>query len=124
MVKRYVEEPGTDTVREAMDTAEAWFIVRTGFVETIRAVGIVAGGPATRAVRDEWGAFGIVEVDQSVVESAADLVLSRDLRSLGALHLAAALTLPPDDLVLATWDRRLHVAAHEEGLSVIPQRVR
>ena len=122
-MKRYVEEPGSDVVREAMDTADAWFIVRTGFVETIRAVGITAGRPATRACRDEWGAFGIVEVDQDLVEVAADLALRRDLRSLDALNLAAALTLPRDDLVLATWDRRLHSAAIGEGIEVAPSRL-
>lgn len=120
-MKRYVEEAGSDLVRQVMDEADSWFICRTGFVETIRAVGITAGRPAARAVREEWGAFGVVEVDQALVERAAELALTRDLRSLDALHLAAALTLPPDDLVLATWDRRLHEAAREEGLSVTPE---
>jgi len=121
LVKRYVEEAGSDLVRQVMDAADAWFICRIAFVEVIRAVGITAGHAAARAVREEWGAFGVVEVDQALVERAAELALTRDLRSLDALHLAAALTLPPDDLVLATWDRRLHEAAREEGLSVTPE---
>jgi prevent-host-death family protein len=39
------------------------------------------------------------------------------------LHLAAALMLPRDDLLLATWDRRLHAAAGAEGLGLIPERL-
>jgi hypothetical protein len=29
--------------------------------------------------------------------------------------------LPQDDLLLATWDRRLHAAAGAEGLGLIPE---
>jgi predicted nucleic acid-binding protein len=121
LVKRYVEEAGSDRVRQVMDASAAWFICRIGFVEAIRGVGVTAGHAAARAVREEWGAFGVVEVDQALVERAAELALTRDLRSLDALHLAAALTLPPDHLLVTTWDRRLHEAAREEGLSVAPE---
>jgi predicted nucleic acid-binding protein len=103
-----------------MAEAEAWYICRAGFVETVRAVGLAAGARATAAVKDEWPAFGVVEVDQSLVEHAAALALERDLRSLDSLHLAAALVLPGEDLVFATWDRRLHTAAGTEGLKLIP----
>ena len=94
---------------------------RAGFVETVRAVGLAAGRRATRAVKDEWPAFGVVEVDQPLVEHAAMLALDRDLRSLDSLHLAAALVLPGDDLVFATWDHRLHTAAGAEGIQLLPE---
>lgn len=104
-----------------MQRAEGWFICRAGFVETVRAVGLVAGRRATKAITDEWAAFGVIEVDQPLVEHAAALALERELRSLDSLHLAAALLLPGEDLVLATWDRRLHAAALAEGLQPLPQ---
>jgi uncharacterized protein len=103
-----------------MDRADGWFMCRAGFVETVRAVGLSAGQAAARAVREEWPAFGVIEVDQSLVEDAAKLAIGRELRSLDALHLAAALVLPGDDLLLATWDRRLHAAAGAEGLQLLP----
>jgi predicted nucleic acid-binding protein len=65
--------------------------------------------------------FGVIEVDQRLVEHAAELAIDRELRSLDALHLAAALVLPRDDLVLATWDRRLHASAGAAGLQLIPE---
>jgi predicted nucleic acid-binding protein len=103
-----------------MDRAEGWFMCRAGFMETVRAVGLSAGRAATKAVQKEWPAFGVIEVDQSLVEDAAKLAIDRELRSLDALHLAAALMIADDDLVLATWDRRLHKAALTEGLRLIP----
>jgi predicted nucleic acid-binding protein len=104
-----------------MGEAEGWYMCRVGFVETVRAVGLVAGARAIKAVEDEWAAFGVVEVDQSLVEHAASLALQRDLRSLDSLHLAAALVLPADGLLFATWDRRLHTAAGAEGLELLPE---
>ncbi|MGH9057137.1 MAG: type II toxin-antitoxin system VapC family toxin [Acidimicrobiales bacterium] len=120
LVKRYVAEPGSQLVRQTMQRADAWFICRIGFVETVRAVGLTAGEATARVVREEWASFGVVEVDQELVENAASLALAHDLRSLDALHLAAALLLPRTELEMATWDRRLHVAARSEGLAVLP----
>jgi predicted nucleic acid-binding protein len=121
LVKRYVAESGSDVVREAMDGADGWFMCRIGFVETVRAVGMTAGRPAAKAVREEWPAFGVVEVDQRLAEEAAELALSHGLRSLDALHLAAALMLPHEDRVLTSWDHRLHTAARAEGFKLIPE---
>jgi predicted nucleic acid-binding protein len=120
LVKRYVDEDGSDLVREVMHHADGWFICRIGFVETIRAVGLSAGSAATRVVRQEWPAFGVVEVDEPLAEHAALLALDRGLRSLDALHLAAAMILPRPDLTFVTWDQRLHTAAAAEGLHVLP----
>lgn len=106
-----------------MDRADGWFMCRVGFVETARAIGLSAGRSAARAFEAEWPAFGIVEIDQDLVEHAARLAVSRELRSLDALHLAAALVFGEVDLVIATWDRRLHAAALAEGLPVMPQHV-
>lgn len=106
-----------------MGEADGWFICRVGFVETVRAVSLVAGPRAVKAVGEEWPAFGIVEIDQALVEHAAELAIKRELRSLDALHLSAALVLPPDDRLLATWDRRLHVAGAAEGIEVLPTTV-
>jgi predicted nucleic acid-binding protein len=107
-------------VRRAMRDADGWFMCRVGYVETFRAVGLAAGRAAARRVQDEWEAFGIVELDRRLAEQAADLTLAHDLRSPDALHLAAASLLPPEDLLLATWDRRLHAAARVSGLRVLP----
>jgi predicted nucleic acid-binding protein len=106
-----------------MDRADGWFMCRIGFVETVRAVGLSAGQAATQAVREEWPAFGVIELDQLLAEDAANLAITHKLRGVDALHLAAALMLPRDDLILVTWDRRLHEATQAEGLALIPERL-
>lgn len=63
--------------------------------------------------------FGLVEVDQRLIEDAAELAIESRLRSLDALHLAAG-RVPKDDLRFVTWDRRLHMAASAKGLQLIP----
>ena len=55
-----------------------------------------------------------------LAERAGELISSADLRSLDALHLAAALQLDFGDLTLATWDVRLHRAAQDQDLSAFP----
>jgi uncharacterized protein len=103
-----------------MRGAEGWFICRVGFVETARAVALASGRAAAKKLREEWPAFGVIEVDQQLVEHASALAVEHELRSLGALHLAAALVLPRDELVMVTWDRRLRAGARAEGLGLLP----
>jgi len=122
-VKRYVAEPGSDAVRSAMQAASGWFMCRVGFVETARAVGLVAGESVVRRFTQEWPSFGVVEVDQDLAERAASLAFAGALRSLDALHLASALLLPRAELCVATWDQGLSNAAHDQGLRVLPERL-
>jgi predicted nucleic acid-binding protein len=121
LVKRYVREPESDVVREAMDsTDDDWAMCRVGFVETVRAVGLSQGDQATRLVREDWASMVVVEVTPDLAAAAARLALDHELRTLDALHLAAALRLPAEGLTVATFDRRLHAAAHRRGLATLP----
>ena len=104
-----------------MARADGWFICRVGYLETARAVGLAGSPSAVRAVRREWTALSVIEVDQDLVERATELALAHELRSLDALHLASALVLPREDLIVAAWDRRLHAAARAEGLRLFPE---
>jgi predicted nucleic acid-binding protein len=120
LVKRYVAENGSDEVREAMAVAARWSSCRHGFVEAVRAVGLRAGELGAKRVRAEWSACSVIELDQGLAEHAARLAIETGLRTLDALHLAAALTLPAESVIFATWDLRLHRAARERGLPALP----
>jgi predicted nucleic acid-binding protein len=85
-----------------MANATGWFICRVGYIETVRATRLAAGEPAASHFRDEWPAFGVIELDQPLAEEASRLAADHDLRSLDAVHLAAALLLPRDALTIAT----------------------
>ncbi len=121
LVKRYVEEEGSDLVIAAMGDAQAWSMCRIGYVETMRAVALAGGRQAIEKVERDWLSFDVVEVDSALAEHAAELALSTELRSLDALHLAAALLTPQSDLTVATWDTRLHRAARDQGLATLPE---
>jgi predicted nucleic acid-binding protein len=103
-----------------MTESQGWFMCRIGFVETVRAVELAAGPVPVKSFREEWQSFAVIEVNQALVDRAATLAVNRGLRSLDSLHLAAALLVRAQDLVLATWDERLHAAGRAEGLRLLP----
>ncbi|HEY2335370.1 MAG TPA: type II toxin-antitoxin system VapC family toxin [Solirubrobacterales bacterium] len=120
LVKRYVDEDGTDAVLEAMSPDSVWSMCRIGYVETVRAVSR-AGEPAElERMKREWLLIDVIEADDGLVGRAAQLAVSPGLRSLDAMHLAAALSFPAEDLTFATWDAKLHQAAGEQGLRTLP----
>ena len=123
LVKRYIREDGSDEVRKAMATASRWSSCRHGFVEAVRAVGLKAGEPGAKRVRSEWQTCSVIELDQDLAERAARLAIETGLRTLDALHLAAALALPAESVVFGTWDLRLHRIARERGLPTLPTRL-
>jgi predicted nucleic acid-binding protein len=120
LVKRYVDETGSDTVVAAMDDADAYSMCRFGFVETVRAVARAGTPEDVERMKRDWEAVDVVELDHAVAECAAALAIEHGLRSADALHLAAALTMESDEPIFATWDVRLHRAAREQGLQTLP----
>jgi hypothetical protein len=86
-------------------------------------VGLAAGKKTTRTVREEWPAIGVVEIDQRLVEHAAELALDLDLdlRSLDALHLAAALVLPRRGLGDRHWGPQAARRRPCNRVSLIPE---
>lgn len=124
LVKRYVEEEGSDALIQAMQEAGGWAICRVGYVETARAIGLAAGKGAVNRFSADWPSFEVVEVEGSLAEHAAELTFAEELRSLDALHLAAALLIASRELTFATWDARLHGAAQRQGLAVFPAELR
>jgi predicted nucleic acid-binding protein len=123
LVKRYVAEEGSEALITAMGEAEGWAICRVGYVEIARAVNLAAGKGAVQRFVADWPSFDVVEVDASLAEHAVELAYKEELRSLDALHLAAALLIPSERLTLATWDVRLHRAAQNRGLEVFPREL-
>ncbi len=123
MVKRYSDEPGRRELLAAMRREPQWLMSRIGYVETLRPL-LLAGLDREAAVfQREWEQFYVVGVDHALTIHAAELAVADRLRTLDAIHLASALNAGGDDLVLATWDRRLHAAARRHGLEVLPAEV-
>jgi predicted nucleic acid-binding protein len=121
LVKRYVDEDGSGVVADAMRGLDTWSMCRIGFVETMRAVARAGEPGDVRKVMRDWTiGCDVIELDHDLAEHAARLAIAGGLRALDALHLAAALSLPVECLIFATWDARLHRAAREHGLRTLP----
>jgi uncharacterized protein len=85
-------------------------------VEVVRAVA-PAGTRATALARRQLARFHQLDLDRELLDRAAGLPTGIPLRSLDAIHLAAAQTLPALRAVV-TYDTRMQTAAQALGLPV------
>ena len=85
-------------------------------VEVIRAVG-PHGGPALARARQVLRRVDLLHLDDELLDDAATLDAGA-LRSLDAIHLAAARTLGDELSAIVTYDERMAAAAMRLGLSV------
>ena len=118
LVKLVVAEPQTPALRSWLTAADrgpvSCDLART---ELVRAVRRVAPDRAVQA-RAVLDAVTLIEVTTGMVEEAGRLDPSL-LRSLDAVHLAAALALGDDLEGLVTYDERLAAAARGNGVDVL-----
>ncbi len=122
LIKRYVEEDGTTLVLRWMSEDPEWVVsavARTEAEITLCRLGFDAGenAAAEANLREDWERCHVVPIDPACLERAAELGCQYEVRTLDALHLAAADRLPPP-LVMLTFDRRQANAAREMGLVV------
>ena len=85
-------------------------------VEVVRAVA-PGGSGAIALARRQLGRFHQLDLDRELLDRAASLPAGAALRSLDAIHLAAAQTLPALRAVV-TYDNRMQAAAQALGLPV------
>jgi predicted nucleic acid-binding protein len=122
LVKRYVEQDGTELVLRLMEKDPSWAasaVARTEAEITLCRLGF---GPEEadalgKRLREDWDRFHVVPLDPACLEAAAAIGCRHEVRTLDALHLAAADRLPRP-LVLVTFDRRQGDAARSMDLLV------
>jgi predicted nucleic acid-binding protein len=122
LVKRYVDEDGSSFVARRMGEDPEWVasaVARTETEITLCRLGFDRGDDAAvwRGLREDWERCHVVPVDHACLERASELGCQYQVRTLDALHLAAADRLPRP-IVLLTFDRRLADAARAMGLVV------
>lgn len=122
LLKVYLDEPGSGFAGRVVSDAASLVASRVAQAEVVaRLLREPAGSQHVERFDRLWAVTQVVEVDQPLCLHAAQLAARRGLRTLDALHLASAIAVADDDLVTATWDRRLWDAAREEGLTVLPR---
>jgi predicted nucleic acid-binding protein len=115
LVKRYVAEDGTDLVLARMLNDTEWVVsalarseaeialCRLGFTQD-------KDEEVWQRLREDWERCHVVPVDPACLERAKELGCQFEVRTLDALHLAAADRLPRPVLML-TFDQRQADAA-------------
>lgn len=133
LVKRYVAEPGSDLVRRFIADAEAAGTALVTRVEIAAAlakairVGALGSDEALAArqlASQDWPHLVRIPVTEALVDRAAMLAWSEDLRGYDAVQLAAACGWQEalgDPIAFAAFDSRLWAAASRQGLVPFPE---
>jgi uncharacterized protein len=116
LVKTVVEEPESNALAGWLQRKEQLAACDLVQVEVIRAVRVSDPEAVPRA-RQVIGTLILIRLEDDLYESAADLEPPL-LRSLDAIHLAAALSLGSDLAGVVTYDGRLADGARALGLAV------
>jgi predicted nucleic acid-binding protein len=115
IVKLVRAEPGSGALRRFLGAHTERVSCALALVEVLRTAR--AHGPTdVRVAREVLGAMSLLELDEELLERA--VALDAPLRSLDAIHLAAAQTLGGQLEVLITYDLRMGEAATAAGLPV------
>lgn len=100
-----------------------WVIANHAYVEISIALDRRLDGIALKAATDrferDWEAGAVVDLDDTLCGRAADLGVQHRVRSLDALHLAAAERAGGAALTFLTFDTRLADAARSMGFPVV-----
>ena len=136
LVKRYVNETGSDWVRTmcASETGNVIALAHIGLVEIAAALGVkhrqgiltetVRDGLLRDLQRDAQDQYWLIDVDHEVIARAITLTRQHKLRGYDAVHLACALFLQetlfkhglPAPIFIAA-DRDLLTAARDVGMT-------
>lgn len=129
LVNLLVEEEGSDLAEAVWDGCDAAVVSRLVYPE-VRAAIAAAGrdrrldfeGPrqAEAAWETYWAATRAVEFTDGIAVHAGRLAVEHALGGADAVHLASALAIGTDDVVLVTWDQRLRSGARAAGVALAP----
>ncbi|MDQ3767797.1 MAG: type II toxin-antitoxin system VapC family toxin [Actinomycetota bacterium] len=129
LVKLFLEEPGAEEARDLWDEADLVTVALFSYPEARSALASAQRARRISGVELEdvkrklsrlWNQTQVVDFDEAVAVSAGDAAESFGLRGYDAVHLATALTLQDDSLLVATWDGDLREAALNAGFRVAP----
>lgn len=119
LVKLVQRETESDALRRLLRRHRADQVVTSALsrVEVVRAV--LSGGPAAIAqARRQLSRLDQILLSTEVLDRAATLAPNVQLRSLDAIHLAAAQVVGTDLRAVVTYDLRMADAAQDLGLAV------
>ena len=129
LVKLYVQEPGSERVRQAVDRATHVATSRVTYVEARaafarrareRGMSHASHREVVRLFEREWEAYVRMEVSEPLIRLAGDYTEQHALRAYDAIQLASAVSLQQGTrrpVAFLTADHHLTAAAEKEGLT-------
>ncbi len=122
LLGRYLSGPHRAVVLDAMAADHDWCASALARAEALGMVDRVCDVPSDgeqirRALQDDWERIHVVPVDQRCLDRAAELTRQQPLRTIDALHLAAADRLPRP-ITYCTFDPRQIPVALALGFDV------
>jgi hypothetical protein len=128
-VKRYVDEPGSVTVRavlerQAVATSRLSEVeIASGLARRSREGGLSPShlGRALSSLREDIRSIALIELDEEVTREAVALLTRHRLRAGDSVQLASCLYLhrqASEEVRLLAYDERLNDAARAEGLAL------
>lgn len=123
LLKRYLDEVDSATADTLIRSGGALLTARHTIVEVRRNLARLLHGRDLSAARSAFaadlGTISIIELDESTCESAASIAEETGVRTLDALHLAAAQRVAAPGFGFLTFDLRQAQAARALGLHVV-----
>lgn len=119
LVKLVQREKESDALRRFLRRHRADQLVTSALarVEVVRAV-LLGGSAAIAQARRQLSRLDQIVLSTEVLDDAAKLAPNTQLRSLDAIHLAAAQVVGADLRAVVTYDRRMGDIAKEIGFTV------
>jgi predicted nucleic acid-binding protein len=123
LLKRYVDEPDSDAADALLRSDPSPLTARHAIVEVRRNLARLLderdAAAARAAFLEDIAAFSIVELDRVTCDMAADIAEITGVRTLDALHLAAARRVGGSAVPFLTYDLRQAQAARGLGFTVV-----
>jgi predicted nucleic acid-binding protein len=133
LVKRYVEEYGSEDVLDWMELANT---IGTGLITRAEVAAAIsramkmdhfteqASIKALDRFRKDWTGFHRIPINEELIARADFLACQHGLRGYDAVHLAAVLIWQEalmQPVTLATYDQELASAGRKSGLNILPK---
>jgi predicted nucleic acid-binding protein len=123
LLARDLDGPYRPVILEAMDADHDWCASALALTEALSLVDRLGDGPSRtaplrRAIRDDWERIHVVPLDHRCLDRAAEIGRTQPVRTVDALHLAAADRLPRPRS-FATFDPAQIPVAVSMGFDVV-----
>jgi len=123
LLKRYISEDESDACERILLGDPSWVTARHTWVEVVRNLSkLLAGAERARMKKifaADWSRLYVVELDDTTCRRAGELAETLQVRTLDALHLAAAERAGGSALPFVTYDLRQAQAARSLGWTVL-----